>query len=51
MHFLHFQFQQNTDKISKNEILNSTYTKGYSIYLCTVDIYSFIYSWYGYITF
>ncbi len=37
--------------VAKNEILNSTYPKGCSIYFCTVDIYSFIYSWYGYLPF
>ena len=36
---------------TKNEILNSTSPKGCSIYFCTVDIYSFIYSWYGYLPF
>ena len=36
---------------SKNEILNSTSPKGSSVYFCTVDIYSFIHPWYGYLSF
>ena len=36
---------------TKNEILNSTSPRGSSVYFCTVDIYSFIRSWYGYLSF
>lgn len=36
---------------SKNEILNSTSPTGSSVYFCTVDIYSFIHPWYGYLSF
>lgn len=36
---------------TKNEILNSTSPKGSSVYFCTVDIYSFIHPWYGYLSF
>ena len=36
---------------TKNEILNSTSSKGSRFYFCTVDIYSFIHSWYGYLSF
>ncbi|BDZ80934.1 hypothetical protein Lac3_21430 [Claveliimonas bilis] len=36
---------------TKNEILNSTSPTGSSVYFCTVDIYSFIHPWYGYLSF
>lgn len=36
---------------AKNEILNSPSPKGSSVYFRTVDIYSFIHSWYGYLPF
>ena len=36
---------------TKNEILNSTSSKGSRVDFCTVDIYSFIHSWYGYLFF
>ena len=35
----------------KNEILNSASPRGSSVYFCTVDIYSFIHPWYGYLSF
>ena len=41
----------NAQEESKNEILNSTSSKGSRVYFCTVDIYSFIHSWYGYLSF
>ena len=36
---------------TKNEILNSTPLMGCRVYSCTVDIYSFIHPWYGYLSF
>ena len=40
-----------TGEAAKNEILNSTPLRNSRVYFCTVDIYSFIYSWYGYLSF
>ena len=36
---------------TKNEILNSASPRSSSFYSCTVDIYSFIHPWYGYLSF
>ena len=41
----------NMHRDTKNEILNSTSPTGSSVYFCTVDIYSFIHPWYGYLSF
>ena len=46
---INLQAAQNLE--TKNEILNSTSPKGSSVYFCTVDIYSFIHPWYGYLSF
>ena len=41
----------NAQEESKNEILNSASPRSSSFYSCTVDIYSFIHPWYGYLSF
>ena len=46
---INLQAAQNLE--TKNEILNSTSPTGSSVYFCTVDIYSFIHPWYGYLSF